>query len=886
MKLPELVLFWGKARPIVGRQGPTFHPLIFHSLDVAAVGQSILGGWPSLRARLASALGLDPITVSDLLVRLLALHDLGKFGRSFQAKSPSHFDPRFGPLDNVSTAYDHASGGYALFRFTETLRHGLPAWPGLAPLAAAIMGHHGAPPRARPKDTVLRTEITPRGIEAAAAFAGMIGDLLPATDAEIDSRRANRASFPLSGFAVLCDWIGSNEDWFPYQCPGGFETLAAYWAYAQRAAADAVDAAEILPARPAPPRDLRALTGRDFRPSPLQEWAAKVSLPEGPLLAILEDETGSGKTEAALMLAHRLITAGRAEGLYVALPTMATANAMFGRLAASYRRLFAPGAHPSIALAHGRRDLIEGFRRATLAGGYRGDGYGERTDDPTASAACAEWIADDRRRAFLADAGAGTIDQAALAVLPAKYQSLRLFGLGKNVLVIDEVHAYDDYVRQLVEGLLQFHAAQGGSAILLSATLPVALRSGLVRAFCRGVGASAENAPEGFYPCATSWSPSVGTVAVPIATRPERARNLPVRLLSSLDEAIDLVVAAARNGQAAVYIRNTVADAFDAYDALRAQGLDPVLFHSQFALVDRLAVEQKVIEVFGPRSTAESRHGRILVATQVVEQSLDLDFDFMVTDLAPIDLVIQRAGRLWRHERLERSGYPELFVTSPDPVDAPDRSWFARVFPRAAYVYQHHGRLWLTARVLKSVGEIRSPSDLRALVEAVYGDTETVPPGLAASSAKAEGKEGAASAFGRQNVLKLASGYDRDGGLWDTDERTPTRLVDQEQIILRLARVESDRIVPWAPVGDDDLFSAWRLSEVGIPRRRIAGEAITGYTGSAVREAKSAWTRYDDHKLLVVMRSNENGWIGELVDEDGGAIVICYLNGVGLRAIQ
>jgi CRISPR-associated endonuclease/helicase Cas3 len=162
----------------------------------------------------------------------------------------------------------------------------------------------------------------------------------------------------------------------------------------------------------APLRPFDELTGHEFEPSPMQRWAAEVALPEGPLLAVLEDETGSGKTEAALMLGHRLIASRRAEGIYIALPTMATANAMFERLAASYRDLFANCVEPSIALAHGRRDLVPAFREASLAGARARDHCGDGHEDPTASAACAEWIADDRRRPFLADVGAGTIDQA------------------------------------------------------------------------------------------------------------------------------------------------------------------------------------------------------------------------------------------------------------------------------------------------------------------------------------------------------------------------------------------------------------------------------------------------------------------------------------------
>jgi CRISPR-associated endonuclease/helicase Cas3 len=860
----DLAIFWGKARPPADRPSPSHHPLIFHSLDVAAVGQALLARWPGLATRLAAAFGLEVEAATGLIIRLLALHDLGKFARRFQAKSPQHYDPSFGPIDHVPTNYDHASGGYSLLQSDSGLRQGLPEWPGLSRLAAAVTGHHGAPPRTLPD---LRAIFHRHGITAAHAFAGALAPLLPSAAPRLDRTRAVRASFRLAGFAVLCDWIGSNESWFHYQEAEAFESLEHYWAYARQHADRAVTEAGIIPAASVPRRTFVELTGQGFEPSPMQRWAAEVELPEGPLLAVLEDETGSGKTEAALMLAHRLIASGRAEGIYIALPTMATANAMFERLSAGYRNLFTKQTEPSIALVHGRRDLVPAFREASLAGGRVGDRYDDRHEDPTASAACAEWIADDRRRAFLADVGAGTIDQAALAVLPSRYQSLRLFGLGRSVVVVDEIHAYDDYVRELIVALLEFHASQGGSAILLSATLPAAIRADFVRAFARGAGAAGEDDPAPCYPRATLWSPNVMR-ADHVCGRADRARTVPVRFLPDGESAVAAVAAAAEAGAAVLYLRNTVRDAHDAQGALAALGFDPMLFHSQFALFDRLEIERRVLTLFGANSTPEQRRGRILVATQVAEQSLDLDFDVVITDLAPIDLIIQRAGRLWRHARPERTGAPELLVVSPDPDDEPDPDWYARLFRRGAFVYRHHGRLWLTARMLREAAAIRSPEGLRELVEAVYGDAAVMPSGLEERSWAEEGREGAAAGFGRQNVLKLGNGYDRGGGLWDTEERTPTRLVDEEQVTLRLARVEAGEVVPWAPIEDADIHRGWRLSEVNIARRRISGEAVPPGLSEAARQAKAVWTRYDQEKLLVALRNEGGRWLGAVSSED------------------
>jgi len=158
--------------------------------------------------------------------------------------------------------------------------------------------------------------------------------------------------------------------------------------------------------------------------------------------------------------------------------------------------------------------------------------------------------------------------------------------------------------------------------------------------------------------------------AASVCGRADRTRAIPVRFLADSDTAVEAAAAAVDRGAAVLYLRNTVRDAHEAHRALAERGFDPMLFHSQFALFDRLAIERRVLELFGPNSTAEQRRARILVATQVAEQSLDLDFDLVITDLAPIDLIIQRAGRLWRHVRPERNGAPELLVVSPQLVRA------------------------------------------------------------------------------------------------------------------------------------------------------------------------------------------------------------------------
>ena len=872
----SILAFWGKARPLEARPEPGWHPLAFHCLDVAAVGRALLKGHGGLTEWISRQLRLPPDAAIRLMCFLLCLHDIGKFAKKFQAKEPIRFPECFG--DNparLSGFFDHGAGGMRLFD-DDRGAFGLPGnirprtW---RPLISAVTGHHGSPPEPRMGQTrlTLKSDFGAAGIRVAHEFirsARSLFSIPPRLFSPPNRKDICRASYAVAGLAVLADWIGSNQSWFPYRNPDGYASFDEYWDYARNQSTGAIREAGVLPAPRRRDRlGYEELIGAKVIPTPMQDWVSNTDLPVGPSLFMIEDETGSGKTEAALMLAHRLMKSGSADGLYVALPTMATANAMFDRLALAYRRLFAKDAEPSIALAHGARGMHEGFRAALPGGGRFEAPYANAPDrdeasETTASAACAAWIADDRRRTFLADAGAGTIDQALLSVLPSRHQSLRLLGLMRRVLILDEVHAYDAYMQREMEMLLEFQAGLGGSAILLSATLPLSIRERLTDAFAKGLASRDDRFGASMdYPMATVCADGVRRFAK-VAGQPGRARTLPVRFLRSTADALREVERAARAGQAVLYIRNTVDDALDAHAELTARGLDrqPKLFHARFALGDRLEAETGVVELFGKRSESADREGRVLVATQVVEQSLDLDFDAVITDLAPIDLLIQRAGRLWRHDRPERKGELELLVVGPEPVADADEKWFGQAFPRAQYVYRDHARLWLTARTLEDSGKIVSPARLRTLIESVYGDEADarMPSGLQGIFFDAEGKAGAERGVATTNTLNLAQGYVWDGGAWDLDVRTPTRLVDDPQVTLRLARFRGGRIEPYAhAAAPDEAWRAWRLSEVNVSARRIGGEAVPPEYADAARAAKASWTRFDSDKILVVLEEAE-----------------------------
>lgn len=846
--------YWGKARPKDG--GPEFHLLPHHCLDVAAVGHVYLRRAPALLAWLTEQFGLaDQEPLCEWVTFWLALHDLGKFSISFQGQRSDLVARLQGdePTSLGLAGVRHDSLGMQFWTDHVQLRAENEAWfgddvdvfDGIGCWARAVTGHHGQPPLSQVSH--LASHYRPCDAAAAQAFVDAMRELLlppaaAAIPALVGARKFERISRELSwwiaGLAVLADWVGSNADIFKYRDTPS-SSLPQYWQEALKLADIALSKSGVVPAARQAYRSFGELFPGIRQPSPLQDWAATVEIAPGPQIHLLEDVTGSGKTEAAVVLTHRLMAGGCADGFFIGLPTMATANAMYGRIANVHDLLFADRA--SLVLAHGRKTLVEGFAASVIQPG-RDEGDASQLDE-SATRRCARWLADHNKRALLAPAGVGTVDQALLGALQSKHQSLRLLGLMRKVLVIDEVHACDAYMQRTLEVLLEFHARAGGSAILLSATLTQRMKAALLKAFAKGCGHRVPALRSKAYPLATSWCAAQPDVVneETIATRPDVRRTVNVRYETDVGSVVAGIAAALAAGQCVAWIRNTVGDALDARAALAAHVPveNIILFHARFALGDRLDIEDAVLRTFGPESGAAERAGRLLIATQVAEQSLDIDFDLVVSDLAPIDRLVQRAGRLRRHVRdatgqrrfepgtTDQRGEPCLWVLGPPWTDAPAPSWFRQPFPRAAGIYPHHGQLWLTARMLRA-GRFTMPDDARPLIETVFGDEGDVPEGLQGNANQAEGKAYGDASLADLKSVKLAGGYVRKGMEWDPDTVAPSRL-GEDTIDVLLGRWERDELKPWR--ADKPPEHAWAYSTVRVAKRSIA---------AAVREQSPA----------------------------------------------
>ncbi len=634
--------YWGKARPQEG--AADLHLLVYHALDVAAVGRVYLQRAPALTAWLRDQFKVpSDAALEDWVTFWLALHDLGKFSVGFQGQRVDLVERLQGQpcMHRAPASVRHDSLGMHFWTDHVQPRAEQQGWfgsdsdylDGIAYWVRAVTGHHGQPPLSEVH--FMQDHFRPRDAAAAQLFVDAMRSLLltpaaaslPQVLGAIGFLKASKdLSWWVAGLAVLADWIGSNSDVFAYRDEPR-TSIGNYWVEALALAEQALDRSGVLPVARQAPRSFSELFPAITHPSPLQRWAAAVDILPGPQIHLLEDVTGAGKTEAAVALAHRLLAAGCADGFFIGLPTMATANAMYGRIADVYSLLFADSA--SLVLAHGRKTLVEDFAATVIApGAEEGDA---RQHDDSATSRCTSWLADHNKRALLSPAGVGTVDQALLGALQSKHQSLRLLGLVRKVLVIDEVHACDAYMRRTLENLLRFHARAGGSAILLSATLPERMKAALLKAFSTGCQQRVPELISQAYPLATSWAASSPNILAeaPIDTRADVRRRVQVHYETDIGAVILRIVAALDAGQCVAWIRNTVADALDAHIALAAH-LAPeriTLFHARFALGDRLDIEETVLATFGPSSGPAQRAGRLLIATQVAEQSLDVDFD-------------------------------------------------------------------------------------------------------------------------------------------------------------------------------------------------------------------------------------------------------------------
>lgn len=897
-KMEPYYRYWGKAQKDKKLTGDCYHLLPYHSLDVALCGQQLLSDELPWIGRISAHLNCEPARIRRVFCFLLTIHDLGKFSRSFQSLAPNLSDALVPANTDYRYSVRHDSLGFWLVRsdnsptpnaLTQFFAERLALKPRKLALRKTFLhwiktvtGHHGEPPKEDIQP--LKHHFAPEDIESATLFVDWAfdfwlekGDESLLVDKALTSEVASISWF-LVGIAVLADWLGSDQAHFEYQA--SHQPLEDYAKAKTQNAVLAVQRAGLTRVQISQFNAITDLFPFVQQPTPLQQFATNVALKKEPQLFICEDVTGAGKTEAALVLVHRLLSAGLANGLYVALPTMATANAMYERLAECYKKLFDSEIPPSLVLAYGARHLSDAFRESVAVNHQQPDqNYAQ--DELSASAYCNAWLADSRKKALLASVGVGTIDQALLAVLPSRHQSLRLIGLTDKVLLVDEAHCYDNYMVTLLKAMISFHAQQGGSVIILSATLPNEMRQDYIAAFQNGAAITNTRLTSAAYPLVTHVGLSDNCAdEIAIATRKAVEREVIIQRLDNEEAIQQLIIEKANRGQCVCWIRNTVREAKESYQAMQLCLGDKVsLFHSRFAMCDRQTIEEDVLSRFGKNSGAAQRCGRVLIATQVVEQALDLDFDVLISDLAPVDLLIQRAGRLHRHIRnaeAERDEIltqdareaPVFYIHSPMPIDDAPEYWLPKT-SGSAQVYQDLGMLWRSAKAIFAKPAFRMPDDARALIEFVHNsDTKLdVPQALQDSSLDKEGGDRGDKDHAISNLLRTDKGYTQESNEigWAEDTKIPTRLShDTETVVLVVKRDGT-----WKPYAQSDRYP-WDLSQIslGIKDWQAAEAKIPKPIAQELAQLQDAISALKWHKLfplegdLATFYCAKAGWKG------------------------
>ncbi|MCL2490985.1 MAG: CRISPR-associated helicase Cas3' [Propionibacteriaceae bacterium] len=799
---------WGKSMPQRAQlldELEGWSPLWRHLEDSVAVAGRLWDTWlPDLiRHQLGDACGGQD-GARTLLSFIAGIHDIGKATPAFSVQVGALRDamvqenltmPKGATSLPGRSTCPHAIAGQAI---TEQWLAQVFGWAPVqaASLASVIGGHHGVPPSTEN----LRPFRLPVGADDRSKLASellgaarwqdvqyeLLQHIADKTGAASWLRGPAWKSLPhpalalLLGLVVVCDWIASNTMLFPLTpITGGApiaqpqddtgERLEHAWRKLRLPSPWTADdvlatADELLSAR----FDFPAHSARAIQRAVVD--AARDMDALGML--IIEAPMGDGKTEAGLMAAEVLAARAKAGGVFVALPTRATSDAMFSRImkwiahepSTDRGESLVPDGDDaadrrSVFLAYGKSWLNSDFRAVPHSAPLSSDVDLDGDADQRLGAGGAyvdAWMV-GRRKGVLADFVVGTIDQVLFAALQSRHVALRHLALARKVVILDEVHSFDAYMNVYLERAIEWLGAYGVPVIAMSATLPQALRNRLFEAYQRGnhyldhapaqtssawdrakLTSSAVKLTE---PSSVPVSPTSSvvtytkdgeTLSIPVASStPSRS----VRMEAGADDYVLAILQdALSDGGCALIVRNTVKRAQDTYQRVVDQfGPDNVrLLHSRFLASDRSRLEAELRKDLGKPGNNKRPDWRIVVATQVVEQSLDLDFDLLITDLAPTDLLLQRIGRLHRHDdRLPQQRPAKLRQARCVVVGVDDWASAPPVIYSGSVTIYHHHLLYRTAaqvlRVVQSNGVITLPDDIAPLVEEAYGDSQVGP---------------------------------------------------------------------------------------------------------------------------------------------------------------
>lgn len=731
--------FWGKLSGRGDAAQMEWHPLEAHCADVAACCEALLDHGLT-RPRLASLAGLDDFAQQQVarLCVLAGFHDVGKFNHGFQAKGDPAATTTAGHVREALAIL--GQGGVWAERLGQAIGYErMLGWVDseqtLISYLHAVVSHHG-----RPQETAVfqRSFWQPReGRDPISGITRLRDSLeawFPAAWTAGGSSLTSAPAFQhaFMGLVTLADWIASDTRFFPFAEEGEGDRLDLARARAQ----EVVSALWLDPfaaSKEIANLDPVGAVLPGLAPRPLQQTVISLPVTKPGSVTVLEDETGAGKTEAALLHFLKLFGAGAVDGLYFALPTRTAASQIHQRVTDAVKRVFPISEQrPPVVMA------VPGYLQVDDVMGHKLASFEVLwNDEENERFRFRGWAAENPKRYLAGTIVVGTIDQVLLSALQVNHSHMRAVVLLRHLLVIDEVHASDHYMNRLLEEVLKRHASAGGHALLMSATLGAEVRTRLLGEPREATSISLAAATSTPYPVVLHRSRISEAVVLPV-DRAEGSKSVEFvlrPLMSSPVEVAEIGLEAASHGASVLILRNTVAACIDTQlaleslahqrnvtDLLHTTASLPAPHHSRYSRGDRKILDQAIEQNFGKTRTTA---GRVAVATQTVQQSLDLDADLLITDLCPMDVLLQRVGRLHRHRGRERPPDFEVarvVVLTPSDRDLrtyiDGRTGEARGANGLGTVYEDLRILEATWHQLEGNGALHIPDDCRSAVEA------------------------------------------------------------------------------------------------------------------------------------------------------------------------
>ncbi len=846
---PKPGQFWGK----YNKDENCWHPLIHHCCDVSACFQTLMEKLAVLRKRLARSGDLNDL--SDVKIQrlsaLAAIHDFGKFNHGFQNKilpSKKYF-PKRGHIREALSAFDNTEIQQKIIKALalENLVEWFESDEILTQYILTILSHHGEPTSLDKAVLAGKNWQPSEGVDPVMGVAELMDKVREWFPGAFETAGENE-KLPSSpyfqhafcGLVQLSDWIGSSETFFRFSDSPDDDR----YSFSRKQAGEVLEKmgmiadlflwhiSDELPS-------FSTITGKDWDPRPLQNKFLELDTPqeEGSIVC-LEAETGSGKTEAAFIHFLKLYRAGKIEGMYFALPTRSAATQIYKRIHQMTVNSFGANSPPVVLAVPGyiEVDQVKGERGGTLP---RFEVLWKDKDRFRFRG----WAAEHPKRYMAAPIIVGTIDQVLLSSLQVSHAHLRASALLRHLIVVDEVHSSDDYMNTILLETLKYHIKVGGHALLMSATLGAETRNMFINLNTRTPDTSYSEAVTAPYPACSIKGERTEGIA-----RDNRSKEIYISILQHNYENNENIAREAfnhaRNGACVIILRNTVADAISTQRQIEKiateQNSEELLFrckdvvtphHGRYHPEDRKSIDEALEKRF---SSIEGRSPGVVVTTQTVEQSLDVDFDFMITDLCPMDVLLQRAGRLHRHDVVRPEGFKkaqlQIIVPEADLISMLiDGGILKKGTPAGiGSVYENLAILQLTRENLNRNSRIIIPEMNRELVESSV-NAERIEQMINNNEnskkwkrhlGDLKGKILAKKAGGRISIVPREEPFGEVNFPDHSEEKIPTRLGQAD----RLVKFKENNKEIYSPFGNSLTFMkipGWMLSDGEIQGENI-----------------------------------------------------------------